>query len=182
MQAIHQSSRSWILQEGEAMESTEENLRSMDSQVRLYCGKCDTECDYMGVNPTKILAFVCTNCNEFNDVDDETEDDRWLYATNNYATISADVIDGRVRRLSPIAQKHVSKTVEQFAKDFGAKRLFVFRKDELTKSEITMVCSPAEIVEIHPAVMEPVDIKGQPVYTPPKEWVSKYKRRRRNKS
>lgn len=156
------------------MESQEADLRNMDSQVRLYCGKCDAECDYMGVNPTKILAFVCANCHEFNEIDDDTEDERWMYATNNYATISADVVDGRVRRLSPIAQKHVSKTVEQFAKDWEAKRLFVFRKDALTKSELTMVVAPTEIVEIHPTVIEPVDISGIPVYNPPK-----YKRRRR---
>jgi hypothetical protein len=88
----------------------------------------------------------------------------------------------------------VSKTVEQFAQDFGAKRLFVFRKGELTKSEITMVYVPTETIKIHNASVDPIDISGQPVYAPPKAWEQlsagvlvfkseadkiKYKRRRR---
>lgn len=113
------------------MESSQENLSTVGQQVsniRLWCGKCDTECDYMGVDPHKILAFVCMKCHTFNEVDDEQEGERyWLYASSDKGTITADVIDGEVWRPAPLAKYHAGKKVEQFAKDWGAKRLFIFR-------------------------------------------------------
>jgi len=39
--------------------------------ISIYCGKCGTEADYIGVPPDKLLGFMCSKCFEWNRIERE---------------------------------------------------------------------------------------------------------------
>lgn len=42
---------------------------------KLYCGKCGHEASWMGIEPRKLLTFICEKCMEFNDLEwEDTKD------------------------------------------------------------------------------------------------------------
>jgi hypothetical protein len=108
----------------------EEGQSKVAMPDKLFC-ECGTECDYFGVNPHKILGWVCHSCGKFCDNPSPvSEDDRWLYATNRYATISGNVKEGRVWKLSPIAARFNGLKLQDFVQQFGTRRCFVYNSKE----------------------------------------------------